>query len=94
MVTDEMPEMMSDFTLKISIPSILAFITGAASRPVMGFTPRPGITFIHDTARSTPSSSTCSNELKLMVNPNMMDCGKFAFAFITSMMNGTVFSTI
>ncbi|XP_072035890.1 uncharacterized protein [Amphiura filiformis] len=85
---------MRDFASQLQISNILAFVTGAATRPVTGFAPRPSIAFVHDICKHHPSAQTCSNELQLFVNPPNQNVKEMAFYLLTSLMNGSVFSTI
>ena len=63
---------------KIIYNDILAFATGATTKPPVGFSPKPSIRFVDDTF---PKGNTCSNELYLPVQHIARESFIYAMTF-------------
>lgn len=85
-----------NFIGKLKICNILQFGTGAAQVPTTGHDPDPCVTFVHDDNKHYPCAYTCNNEISFFVNDKTVSTDKqnknFYKYFITSLMNGQVFS--
>jgi hypothetical protein len=49
----------------VTLSHILQFVTGADEEPVLGFSIHPSLEFVPVNTTFLPTSSTCSNSLKL-----------------------------
>lgn len=65
--------------MNVSLPDILAFVTGAPSLPPLGFLPQPSIQF-HATS-AFPKANTCSNTLYLPLQRMTYDEFKYKILY-------------
>jgi len=80
---------------KLTLGSILSFITGATNIPAVGFGTTPVIKFHHDAPVGwKPTANTCANELTLPVNSTLEVYDSFKTEMVTCLQSAQGFGLL
>jgi hypothetical protein len=80
---------------KLTLGSVLSFVTGATSIPALGFDTTPVIKFDHDAPVGwKPTANTCANELTLPVNTTLKGYDSFKTEMVTCLQSAQGFGML
>ncbi|XP_041823681.1 G2/M phase-specific E3 ubiquitin-protein ligase [Melanotaenia boesemani] len=66
-----------DGAMEVTLEQVLVFVSGADRIPVLGFTPRPTLSFLHEHGKIFPEANTCIVNLKLPIHQNYENFCKY-----------------
>ena len=80
--------------MRVTLATVLQFITGSSSIPALGFDDQPSITFLHDASGRKLTANTCSNTVHLPVNSTFLSYDNFKVEFTSCMVESPGFGNV